>query len=158
MRRFADCPICNLRLRSVITRMSEVTGAGVSEVVVFHSTIQELRQYEPDLPFTVLADPRKELYRALGMESSLLAVLSPRFWPRMPAVMAQLAGAVRRSRRGAPIAPTGGQLGLPADFLLDPRGQVVAVTYGQHGSDQWTVPQLLEHTATARGADATDPT
>jgi hypothetical protein len=123
MRRFAGCPICNLHLRSVITRMSEITGAGVSEVVVFHSTIQELRQYESDLPFTVLADPRKELYRALGVESSPLAVLNPSFWPRVPAVMAQLAHTVRRSRRGAPIAPTGGQLGLPADFLLDPTGK-----------------------------------
>lgn len=138
MRRFAGCPVCNLHLRSVITRMSEVTSAGVSEVVVFHSTIQELRQYEADLPFTVIADPRKDLYRALGVESSPLAVLSPRFWPRVPAVIAQLARTVRRSRRGAPMAPAGGQLGLPADFLLDPRGQVVAVKYGQHASDQWS--------------------
>jgi hypothetical protein len=70
----------------------EVTGAGVREVVVFHSTIEELRQYESDLP-----------------------------------------------------------------FLPDPRGQVVAVKYGQHASDQWSVSQLLEHAATARGSDATDP-
>jgi hypothetical protein len=157
MRRFAGCPICNLHLRSVITRMSEVTGAGVREVVVFHSTIDELRQYESDLPFTVIADPRKDLYRALGVESSPLAVLSPRFWPRVPAVMAQLARTVRRSRHGAPTAPTGGQLGLPADFLLDPRGRVLAVKYGQHASDQWSVSQLLEHAAATRGSDATNP-
>jgi hypothetical protein len=151
MRRFAGCPVCNLHLRSVITRMDEVTGAGVREVVVFHSTIQELRQYEADLPFTVLADPRKNLYRALGVESSPRAVLSPRFWPRVPAVMAQLARTVRRSSRGAPMAPAGGQLGLPADFLLDPGGQVAAVKYGQYASDQWSVSQLLEHAAAARG-------
>jgi AhpC/TSA antioxidant enzyme len=147
MRRFAGCPVCNLHLRSVITRIGEVTGAGVREVVVFHSTIQELRQYESDLPFTVLADPRKDLYRALGVESSLLTVLSPRFWPRVPAVMAQLArhGPPLRPRR--PMAPAGGQLGLPADFLVDPRGQVVAFKYGQHASDQWSVSQLLAHAA-----------
>jgi hypothetical protein len=55
------------------------------------------------------------------------------------------------------MAPAGGQLGLPADFLLDPRGQLVAVKYGQYASDQWSVGQLLEHAATARGSDATDP-
>jgi hypothetical protein len=151
MRRFAGCPVCNLHLRSVIARMGEITGAGVREVVVFHSTIQELRQYESDLPFTVLADPHKDLYRALGVESSPLAVLSPRFWPRVPAVIAQLARALHRSGRGAPVAPTGGQLGLPADFLLDPHGQVVAVKYGQHAGDQWSVSQLLEHAAAAPG-------
>jgi hypothetical protein len=110
MRRFAGCPVCNLHLRSVITRIGEVTGAGVREVVVFHSTIQELRQYESDLPFTVLADPRKDLYRALGVESSLLTVLSPRFWPRVPAVMAQLARTVRRSGRGARWRPQAASL------------------------------------------------
>ena len=157
MRRFAGCPICNLHLRSVITRLGEVTDAGVKEVVVFHSTTEELRQYEPDLPFTVVADPGKDLYRALGVESSPLAVLDPRFWPRLPAVVAQLARTVRHCHRGAPMAPAGGQLGLPADFLLDPRGQVLAVKYGQHASDQWSASQLLEHAATARGRDATQP-
>ena len=72
--------------------------------------------------------------------------------------MAQLARTVGRSRHGAPMAPAGGQLGLPADFLLDPRGRVVAVKYGQHAGDQWSVGQLLEHAATIRGSSPADPT
>jgi hypothetical protein len=151
MRRFAGCPICNLHLRSVTTRAEEITTAGVSEVVIFHSTIEELRRYESELPFTVVADPQKDLYRTLGMESSARAVVNPHFWPRVPAVVAQLARTVRRSHRGAPIAPTGGQFGLPADFLLDSFGRVVAVKYGQHASDQWSVDELLEGAATSRG-------
>jgi hypothetical protein len=66
MRRFSGCPICNLHLRSITSRLDEVTAAGVSEVVVFHSTTDELRRYESELPFTVAADPRKGLYRTLN--------------------------------------------------------------------------------------------
>jgi hypothetical protein len=35
-------------------------------------------------------------------------------------------------------------LGLPADFLIDPDGSVVAVHYGRHADDQWSVDQLLD--------------
>jgi peroxiredoxin len=156
MRRFAGCPICNLHLRSISTRLDELAAAGVNEVVVFHSTTDELRRYESELPFTVVADPRKDLYRRLGVESSPRAVFSPRFWLRVPAVLAQLARAVIRAHRAAPLAPTGGQLGLPADFLLDSRGRVAAVKYGRHASDQWSVDELLEHAATARGRSAAE--
>ncbi len=47
----------------------------------------------------------------------------------------------------APFAPTGGNLGLPADFLIASDGRVLAVTYGGHAYDQWSVDELLEHAA-----------
>jgi len=49
--------------------------------------------------------------------------------------------------RGAlgPVKPTGGRLGLPADFLIAPDGRIAALKYGQHAYDQWTVDELLDH-------------
>jgi hypothetical protein len=41
--------------------------------------------------------------------------------------------------------PTGGQLGVPADFLIASDGRVIAAKYGQHAYDQWTVDELLTH-------------
>ena len=38
LRRFAGCPICNLHLRSIVTRHDEIRSHGIREVVVFHST------------------------------------------------------------------------------------------------------------------------
>ena len=43
----------------------------------------------------------------------------------------------------------GGPLGLPADFLITPSGQIKAVKYGTDAYDQWSVDELL---ALARGA------
>lgn len=35
-------------------------------------------------------------------------------------------------------------LGLPADFLIDADGMVVALRYGWHADDQWSVDELLD--------------
>lgn len=138
-RRFAGCPICNLHLRSLVEAREEIAAAGIREVVVFHSTPEELSRYAPDVPFALVADPDRRLYRELGVEPSARALLDPRAWS---AVARRPLTALRRGRR-SPLAPTGGRLGLPADFLIRPDGELVAVKYGRHAYDQWSVEELL---------------
>ena len=143
-RRFAGCPICNLHLRSFVQRHDEVAGGGIREVVVFHSTAEELCKYEGDLPFAVIADPGKGLYREFGVESSPRALLSPRLWAALPRVLWSVIRApVGQRHRVPPMNPVGGGLGLPADFLITRDGRAIAVKYGQHAYDQWSVDDLL---------------
>jgi hypothetical protein len=40
-------------------------------------------------------------------------------------------------------APTNGNLGLPAEFLISAAREIKAVKYGRHAYDQWTVDELL---------------
>ena len=65
------------------------------------------------------------------------------------AVIAGQAAMLRNhsTKRGAlgPVKPTGGRLGLPADFLIAPDGRITALKYGRHAYDQWTVDELLDH-------------
>src|ERR671925_169731 len=68
LRRFAGCPICNLHLRSIVTRHDEIRSHGIREVVVFHATAAELAKHEAELPFPLIADPERALYRRLGVE------------------------------------------------------------------------------------------
>jgi peroxiredoxin len=144
LRRFAGCPVCNLHLRTFVRRAEEITAAGIREVVVFHSTPEDLRVYEPELPFTIVADPTKEIYRALGVESTARALLDPRLLIRLPKIfLSAIRGIVRPPHRIPPMLPTGGQLGVPADFLIAGDGRVIAVKYGEHAYDQWTVDELL---------------
>jgi hypothetical protein len=46
-----------------------------------------------------------------------------------------------------------GRLGLPADFLIAGDGRLVAVKYGSHAFDQWTVDDLLDLARTGTGRD-----
>ncbi len=135
LRRFAGCPICNLHLQSIVRRHDEIAAAGVREVVVFHSTDEELRRYAGDLPFAVVGDPAKALYDEFGVGTSPRSVLHPR----------ALASALRSGMGNVNMHPTGGHLGLPADFLIDTNGRVLACKHGRHANDQWTVDEVLAH-------------
>jgi len=150
LRRFAGCPICNLHLRSIVRRYDEIRSHGIREAVVFHSTVAELAKYEADLPFPLIADPERQLYRRLGVEHRPGSLLRTR--ALRAAIAGQTAALAKRStmRAFGPIKPTGGPFGLPADFLIAPDGRLAAVKYGQHAYDQWTVDELLEHAQPVR--------
>lgn len=49
----------------------------------------------------------------------------------------------------SPFVGEGGQQGLPADLLLDGRGVIRAVKYGQHANDQWEVDDVVALAAAA---------
>lgn len=141
-RRFAGCPVCNLHLRSIVQRHNEILAAGIREVVLFHSSADDLRPYTADLPFDVVADPRRRLYTEFGVESAPRALLDPRAWGAIIRGVVRDLGPVLRGTRPAPTGRDG-RLGLPADFLIDGGGRVIAAKYGQHAYDQWSVDELL---------------
>jgi hypothetical protein len=64
----------------------------------------------------VIGDPAENLYRQYGVRKSLLAILDPRAWP------ASIKGNVKKDKPALKGFPTGGPLGLPADFLIAPDG------------------------------------
>jgi hypothetical protein len=147
-RRFAGCPICNVHLQSVVRRHDEIAAAGIREVVVFHSTVQELRRHVIGLPFAVIGDPDRVLYTEFGVGSSARALLDPRAMAPLLAPMIRGLPAIGGTRGPTPPAnthPTGGRLGLPADFLIGAHGRVIACKRGTHAYDQWSVDELLTH-------------
>lgn len=139
-RRFAGCPICSLHMHEVASRHNEITKAGVAEVVIFHSSADRLRRFVADLPFAVVADPKRTLYDEFGVHNSIRGVLNRNVaravgrGMRQPQSVRSLAGS---------LGPTENHLGMPADFLIGPDGAVVARKYGEHADDQWSVDELL---------------
>ncbi|HEX6349152.1 MAG TPA: peroxiredoxin-like family protein [Candidatus Dormibacteraeota bacterium] len=140
-RRFVDCPICNTHIAQLRRRAHEIEAAGVKEVIVFHSSARSIRSYQKDLPFVLVGDPHKTLYKKFGVKASL------RFLS-LKALGAAMRG-MAHGHLGLRLA--GGPAGLPADFLIAPSGQIKAAKYGTHAYDQWSVDELI---ALARGAAA----
>jgi len=139
-RRFAGCPICNLHMHEVASRHDEITKAEVTEVVVFHSSADRLRRYVAQLPFAVVADPKRKLYDEFGVQNSIRGMLN--------GDVARAVGRGFRQARSAQslagaLGPTENHLGMPADFLIARDGAVVARKYGKHADDQWSVDELL---------------
>lgn len=150
LRRFAGCPVCNLHLQSIARRHDEITAAGITEVVVFHSRDEDLVPHVHDLPFEVVGDPQKRLYVEVGAESSVRAMVDPRSWPAIGRGLVRSLGLIARGRGKAPaLFPEGRRWGLPVDLLLAPSGEVLAVHHGRHADDQWSVDELLAIAAEA---------
>lgn len=134
-RRYSGCAVCNLHLHSFITRQPELESAGIQEVVVFNSTQERILADQPNSPFHLIADPRKHLYQQFGVDKSLLAVFNPAVW--LFALRGALQFGVQLPRDNET------SFGLPADFLVNAQGKLVAVQYGKHANDQWSIDEVL---------------
>lgn len=141
-RRFAGCPVCNLRVRRFALRYTELSRAAVLAVSFFYSPREAMLEYQKDLPHPVVADPTRRFFDAFGVERSSWALADPRAWGT--ATLGMLSG---------PSNPLEGsaQDGLPADFLLaahqaragETHAQIVAAHYGAFIDDQWSVDDVL---------------
>ncbi|HEU5154973.1 MAG TPA: peroxiredoxin-like family protein [Gemmatimonadales bacterium] len=146
--RFAGCPVCNFHLHQLAQRAAEIKEAGVHQVLVFHSSRDEMLKYQAQLPFDCIPDPNKWLFREFGVETSLLALLHPAvLWAGIRGILT-----TRKLYKKA----ENGIFGLPADFLIDPEGEVIAAQYGSHAYDNWDADQLL-HLVSERENPATPP-
>jgi peroxiredoxin len=143
-RRFVDCPICNTHIAEMRRRVREIEAAGIKEVIVFHSSAKSIRSYQKDVPFALVGDPKKALYKEFGVKASI------RFLS-LKAMGAAMRG-VAHGHLGLRLS--GGPMGLPGDFLIEPSGEIKAAKYGTHAYDQWSVDELiaLAKAATAKAA------
>lgn len=143
-RRFAGCPVCSLHLRSFVSRRDDLQNINLREIIFFHSRPEDIRKYLDDLPFDVVADPHKKLYTEFGVSRSLLSVTHPKaMLTILMSVSVDLYRVIFHRAKMPPLLPHGGSLGLPGDFLIDKSGKVLAVRYGSHADDQWSVDELL---------------
>ena len=139
LRRFVDCPICNTHIAEMRGRAREIEAAGIKEVIVFHSSARSIRSYQKDVPFALVGDPKKTLYKKFSVGTSLGFI-------SLKALGAAMRG-IAHGHFGLRLS--GGPFGLPGDFLIAPSGQIKAAKYGTHAYDQWSVDELI---ALAKGA------
>jgi peroxiredoxin len=135
-RRYAGSPICSAHLCTFARRREEIWRREIEEIIVFHSSAEDLRARHGDLPFAVVADPARLLYREFAIGSSFRAMFHPR------SVLGAVRGSIatRCPRWGVHRS---GRRSLPADFLIDGNGRVLVSKQGEHADDQWSVDELL---------------
>lgn len=143
-RRFAGCPICNLHLQSFRRSHDLLKEHGIREIVIFHSDADQLKKYTSEFPFVVISDPDKRLYQAFGVEESLASLGNPTVWPTiLKGVIRSIWETVIQGKPIPPLKAPGGNTGLPADFLIDTYGVIMACKYGKHADDQWSIAELI---------------
>jgi peroxiredoxin len=126
--RYITCPMCNLRIGRLQNEYPKYADR-LAFLAVFESPAAYIRQYTTrPLPFPVIADPDGTLYRRYGVKRDWIGVLLG--FLRMRTAFQAMRGVNFR------MAPSGGHLDrIPADFLIDPAGTVVAAYDGTDITD-----------------------
>jgi peroxiredoxin len=135
--RFADCPVCNLHVRSLVERYDDVAAAGLTTVAVFHSPLPRggaQAGVRPPLPRD--RRPDKRIFDAYGVEASLGGMFDGK-------VARDYARAMRAGFFSRPFGHHGGIKGHPADFLIDGEGIIQHAHYGESYADSLEVDEVV---------------
>ena len=137
--RFATCPFCNLRLRT-LNQFLKDNGDKLKIIGIFGSDEGDVRKAVEihSLSFPLVSNTDKFLYRLFGVEKSWLGVLKgsllrfPDFLKGMG-----LVGKIPRTYDGMLNS-------MPASFLLDKEGLVLETYYGKDEGDHISCDRILE--------------
>jgi thioredoxin-dependent peroxiredoxin len=136
--RYASCPMCNLRLRDFAQHYPRLHERGLEVVAFFHSPARDIQRNagKQHYPFHLVADPKFNVYRTYGVETSwprfFLSMLLPSFYVDW----------IRSMRYGF-WGGVAWQMGkMPADFLIGPDGRVVKTHYGRDIGDHVPVAEI----------------
>jgi peroxiredoxin len=127
--RTAPCPFCNLRVHEVGKRTEAWKASGIITVGVFASSAKEILKYAgaQKSNFTILADPGFLLYDAFGIIKARMGLYKSML--RIGTLLTTMTKGFfsLNSLTDPPI--------LPADFLIDEKGNIERAYYGEDFGD-----------------------
>ena len=126
--RYASCPLCNLRVNEMIRKYSELEKNGLKIITVFQSPLSSVLKHvgKQDLPFPLICDPEQELYQLYNVKGSYGGFLSLD-------VMKKLA--IASAKGFLPGKPDGPLNTIPADFLINEKGEIYEAYHGKDIGD-----------------------
>jgi peroxiredoxin len=136
--RYAACPLCNLRVHHLIQQHQTFFERNLNFVAVFQSPRESIRRHvgKQDIPFPVIADPERNLYRLYGVESSWSGFIRGSL--RLPTVASAL------MKGFFPGKMEGVKSTVPADFLIGPDLTVQVAYYGSDIADHLPIEKINE--------------
>ena len=134
--RYASCPLCNLRIHELIGKHELLKDLGLSMVAVFQSPRSSILEYvgRQEIPFPVIPDPERSLYRTYGVESSWGGFFKAT--ARLPEMIAAMKAGFWPGRMEGETAM------VPADFLIGPDLVVEKAYYGRDIGDHMPIADI----------------
>ena len=135
--RFASCPMCNLRINSIMKRYDEL-GDNFTMVAIFNSSVENLKRFtaKHKAPFPILADKNYDVFKKYEVKNSLFNFLVSQI-TRGPSIWkAMFKGYI-------PWAIKGHMGILPVDVLIDEEGIVRDVNYGKDIGDHLPLETVI---------------
>jgi len=131
--RYASCPACNLRIHELVQVYDKFQAQGFLILAVFESPKESILDYvaKDELPFPIIPDPKRKLYKEFGVESSWLGYLKG-----LPTAMKGMLNGFLPGKMEEDLAM------IPADFLIDEQGEIHTVYYGKNIGDHLAISKI----------------
>ena len=135
--RYASCPLCNLRVSKLIENYQSLHDEkNLNMLAFFQSPKESILKYvgKQDAPFPIVADPKREVYKLYGVESS---------WKKAMKAMEDPSLIAEALKKGFKPGKMEGEKALiPADFLLGPDLIIKKAFYGEHAGDHLPIEDI----------------
>jgi thioredoxin-dependent peroxiredoxin len=134
--RYGACPLCNLRMTFLVDAYPRWETNGLDVVAVFESPAERLLETvaSQPIPFPVIPDPERALYRLYGVVPSLWGYVVGAFRIRA------FRDAFKRGFR--PGKGEGAITQLPAEFLIGPDLTIERAYYGKDIGDHLPLEEI----------------
>jgi len=126
--RDAACPFCNFRIYELTEHYAALSALGLDIVAVFTSSADDVRRFvaRQRRPFRVIADPTSRAHAIYRIERS--------FWRKLKGIVTRVPTLIK-GLRIVGLAGLNTTNIMPADFLIDERGNIVEAYYGSDAGD-----------------------
>lgn len=137
--RFAGCPVCNLRVHSLLKQADAFKEKNIEVILIYESSTSTMRLYLEDTtyPFTFVADPGNVLYKNYGVEKSWNKLLTSIF----KGLLAKVIAGEKLFKKKPKV--DGRMNRTEAEFLIDENGQLSIVHYGSFLGDHVPIEKIL---------------
>ena len=136
--RNTNCPFCLKRVFELATYQKRWRKNGIEVITVFSSPAKKMHGFRKSnfQRFRIVPDPDIKLYKLYGIEKSFSGLVKG-LVTRLPTVL-------KGFSHGAKVEKNPHGLLLPADFLIDPEGQIVEAWYGTNAADNIQLDRILK--------------
>lgn len=138
--RNAGCPVCNLRVHTLLKNAEHFSKNNVAVLLIYESTVEKMKEYleNESYPFHFVADPKNRLYKLYFVEQSFNKFFKSLF-----------NGLMKKATEGKKlfkkeISQDGNVTTIPSEFIIDENGKMITAHYGKFIGDHLPVEILFE--------------
>jgi peroxiredoxin Q/BCP len=137
--RNAGCPVCNLRMHTLLKQAEHFKKNNITVLMVYESSTEKMKEYlgRNDYPFHFIADPENALYQAYYIEQSLGKALRSLF----NGIVSKVTQGKRLFKK--PMKQDGHASTIPSEFVIGEDGKLAAIHYGRYIGDHLPIDAIL---------------
>lgn len=125
--RYASCILCHLYLHSLIEKSKNWKG-NFKLIAIFQSPESSIKEYAPQIPFEIIADPSRKIYAQFGVKRGIWGFIKSLFQIKTYVAFFKNPLLFFGKKEGAIDS-------YPAEFLVNKKSIVVKTHYGEDIGD-----------------------